>query len=366
MNKQILINSPIGFTGYGIAGYNIVKELINIQYPVHLFPISVQRFGTQFILESEEDNDTFNELLEKQIKEPFDPTGACVRIWHQFDLAERIGRGKYIGFPFFEIDEFNIREKVHLSIPDELVVASQWAKSIIEDNNINIKTSVVPLGVNSELFDYKLCKPKSDADPYVFICMGKWEIRKGYDILAELFNQAFDINDNVQLWILASSHKSCFSEKELNEWHGYYENTKLKDKIKIFPRLQTQKEVASVISQADCGIFMCRAEGWNLDLLEVMTMDKPVITTNYSAHTEYCDSQNAFLVNIDEKEDAYDGKWFHGFGKWAKIGQNQKDQAIEYMRYVYKNNIRNNPKGIETGQKFSWNNTVKTLIQCID
>ena len=98
----------------------------------------------------------------------------------------------------------------------------------------------------------------------------------------------------------------------------------------------------------------------------MMSMNKPVIATNYSAHTEFCNDKNCMLINIDKLEPAFDGKWFNGDkGNWAKFEEKQIEQTINWMRYVYKNNIRDNKYGIETGKKFTWNNTVNQLISHI-
>jgi glycosyltransferase involved in cell wall biosynthesis len=136
-------------------------------------------------------------------------------------------------------------------------------------------------------------------------------------------------------------------------------------KIKIFPRLNTQEEVAQLMSYADCGIFPSRAEGWNLELLEMMAMNKPVITTNYSAHTAFCNEKNSFLVEITDLELANDNKYFRNFGKWAKIGDKEIDQFKEFMRHAYKNRINTNPNGLEMAEKLSWSNATDALIQCI-
>ena len=57
-----------------------------------------------------------------------------------------------------------------------------------------------------------------------------------------------------------------------------------------------------------------------------------------------------------------DNIWFHGkSGNWATIGQNQIDQAIEYMRYVYKNNIRTNNNGLKTAQNLTWQKTANII-----
>jgi glycosyltransferase involved in cell wall biosynthesis len=362
MNKSILINSPIGYTGYGVVGWNIAKELYGRKdIDLTVFPISVQKFGDVPKLDSEEESKQLHDMVVKN----FDPKGTCIKIWHQFDLAERIGTGKYIAFPFFELDTFNPRELIHLKVPDRLIVASQWAKDILINQNINSQIDVVPLGVNTDIFDHNICKDKNDDDPYIFMVGGKWEIRKAYDVLLQVFTKAFTKDDNVELWIAASSDKTCFSEKELTDWHNYYLTSPLKDKITIIPRVKTQKDVAEKMSRADCGIFLSRAEGWNLELLEMMSMGKPIITTNYSAHTEFCNKDNANLIDITELEPAYDGKWFFGTGNWAKLGDSQLDHAVELMRQMYKAKTRKNPEGIKTGQKFSWKNSVDQLLKCI-
>ena len=74
------------------------------------------------------------------------------------------------------------------------------------------------------------------------------------------------------------------------------------------------------MSQADCGVFPAKAEGWNLDLLEMMSCGKSTIATNYSGHTEFCNKENCYLVDLPEMETAEDGKWFRGQGEWGKIG----------------------------------------------
>ncbi len=121
------------------------------------------------------------------------------------------------------------------------------------------------------------------------------------------------------------------------------------------------------MNQTDCGIFPARAEGWNLELLEMMSCGKSVIATGYSGHTEFCDDDNCMIVETGELEDAQDGKWFRGQGKWASIGDKQIDQMAEYMREVHKlkqkDDLKINQNGIETAKKFSWTNTANKIVE---
>jgi glycosyltransferase involved in cell wall biosynthesis len=124
------------------------------------------------------------------------------------------------------------------------------------------------------------------------------------------------------------------------------------------------------MASTDCGIFPSRAEGWNLELLEMMSCGKHVIATDYSAHTEFCTQENSLLVTIEEKETAYDGKWFTGnCGEWAKLGDNQVEQMVVHMRDIHKrkqsDSLGINKGGVATAKKFSWSNSAAKAIEAI-
>jgi len=352
---NINLAAPINSTGYGIASFNIIKALNASGNTISYFPIG------QPSVESQSDHDYVIQILKQRylcdINAPF------LKIWHQFDLLEHVGRGKYFAFPFFELDTFNDIEINSLRVPNGIFATSKWAANIIS-NHVNTPTFVAPLGVDLSLFDpvkYNNVSPSSDK--YVFINIGKWEVRKGHDILLELFTNAFPNNNNVELWILASETTNSYSSPtEIQQWKNMYKH----DNIKIFSGFNNHADIAKLISQANCGIFPSRAEGWNMELLECMAMNKPVIATNYSAHTEFCNTDNSYLVDILNTEKANDGKAFVGQGNWAKIGASEKDQFIDHMRYMVNNNIVNNNAGVNTARQLSWTNTAQTILNHIN
>lgn len=348
--------SAIGYTGYGMAGINFLRCLSD-NHDVALFPIG------QLHPESQDDSAVCMKAFEKQ--ESYDIDAPCLKIWHQFDLASRIGKGKFFAFPFFELTLLTKKEIHHLNNVDEIIVTCDWAKTVLEQNGVNKKINIVPLGVNTKIFDHTMKSSLKQNDKFIFMNIGKWEVRKGHDLLIHWFNDIFTEKDDVELWIEASSSEYAFSQQELDKWHKLYSDCKLSSKVKIFPRLNTQAEIAQLMSYADCAIFPTRAEGWNLELLEMMAMNKPVITTNYSAHTAFCNKDNAMLVDIDELETANDNKYFHGFGKWAKIGEKQAQQFKDYMLHTYKNRINTNEAGLKTATQLSWENATSTLVECI-
>lgn len=345
--------APICDTGYGIASFNILKKLYQ-SVEVALYPI-----GHPF-LSSSEDMEIVNKCLQK--RSPNDWT--CLKIWHQHDLYSRIGGGRYIGFPIFELSSFDANEKLSLQHCDRLFVCSQWAKDTVL-NNINYKEEniyVVPLGVDSDRFSTNITTNRSTT---VFFNCGKWSKNKGHDILVNCFNSAFNYDDDVELWMMCDN---IFIGEKNKEWQKLYKESKLGDKIRFIPRQNHHKDVARIMSMTDCGVFPARGEGWNLELLEMMACGKHVIATNYSGHTEFCNKDNCNLIEIDNLETAFDGVFFDGTkGFWAELSNNQIDQTISHMREVHarkqSGTLGLNLSGVETARKFSWDNTLQKILE---
>ncbi len=351
---MINIISPINPLGYGVAGLNIVKSLY--QNP-EVDKVCLWLIG-QAQLTTHEDQQIVQQCLGNGYNPDFN--APCIRIWHQHDMSQFVGRGEKIGFPFFELDKFSEQEKYQLNNGiDKLFVSSNWAKTICVDQLTlpEEQIRVVPLGVDNDIFKPK---PFEETNKTIFFNCGKWEVRKGHDILCNLFNKAFEKEDEVELWMMTSN--PFLSEKEDAEWKNMYLNSKLGDKIKFIDRQTTHEEVYNIMCKTTCGIFPSRAEGWNLELLEMMACGKQVITTNYSAHTEFCNENNSMLVPITKTETAYDGKWFHGkTGNWASISETEITMFVDMMKHVHKNH-QFNKSGAETGKQFSWRNTAQSIL----
>lgn len=356
IDKKINCMFPINTLGYGVAGLNIFKELIK---NVHA---SLFCIGNPEIY-NKDDHDAV--LFGMQNAQLFEYNAPCIKIWHQHGMAEFIGRGERIGFPFFELDEFSKIEKHHLKSLDKIFVTSKWAKNIcINQLNVDDKiVHVVPLGVDINIFQPNILNDEEQEKTIFFNC-GKWEIRKGHDVLCDIFCSAFDKDDNVELWMMCDN--PFLDKEESDKWKSLYLESKLGDKIKFINRVKSHNEVYNIMQKIDCGVFPSRAEGWNLELLEVLACGKHVITTNYSAHTEFCDNNNSHLVDIQCTEKAYDGKWFLGnHGNWAKISQKEIDLFVDYMRSVHKNKKCINFAGIATGNTFTWEDTAKKVLEYV-
>lgn len=348
------IVAPINQLGYGVTGLNIVKHMA-AKRKTALWCLGQPQVTNQ------EDANIISQCLKNASFLDFD--APCIKIWHQHDMSQFAGKGRRIGFPIFELDEFSELEKHHLNSLDSLFVCSQWAKNVAI-NNLTLSPEnihVIPLGVDSEIFTPKNNQEYSKT---IFFNCGKWEIRKGHDIIPEIFSKAFNEDDNVELWMMCQN--PFLKPEEETAWRNLYLKTKLGSKIRFIDRVNTQKEVYNIMCQTDCGLFPARAEGWNLELLEMMACGKHTIATNCAAHTEFCNNTNCRLIDIDSYETAYDGQWFHGtHGRWAKLGQDQIDQAVEHCRAIHtlkQGELDQNKAGINTAKTFTWDNSTKHIL----
>jgi len=340
--------------GYGQVGHNIFKQLIKLGQDVTAFPIG--------LVEPEMSNEVAPYWYGTNPAWSGRSTRS-LRIYHQNDVHPRVGPGKHIGLPIFELDTFCQQELSSMSLCDELITCSKWAQEILRENVV-VPVNVVPLGIDPTIF-FPCIEPKTPQT--IFLSVGKWEIRKGHNFTIDSFNKAFNSSDNVELWMMCDNP---FLEDGGKQWVNMCRTSKLSSKIKIIPRQATHENVYYIMSKADVGLFPARAEGWNLELLEMMAIGKQVICTNYSAHTEFADESNSHQIHITDKESAFDDIWFHNNGYWAHLGDDQQSQYVEHLRNLHKlkqeKNLRVNHAGIETGKKFTWENSAKQLIKILE
>jgi len=278
-----------------------------------------------------------------------------------------IGNGLRCLFTIFELDRLTSAELECLRSMDRIFVCTRWAQGVLVAHGLRLETvRVVPLGIDRSIFSPALGAAQPTSSETVFANIGKFELRKGHDVLVEAFNLAFGPKDPVRLLIHGCNH--MLGEAFNRFWIDHCKSTRLGGKITIVERpFASHVEVAGFMAQADCGVFPARAEGWNLELLEMMALGKTVIATDYGGHTEFANPENCLLVKISELEDAHDGVKFAGQGRWARLGPEQLEQLVVHLRAVHQRkqsgDLGTNHAGIATARRFSWENSAQRLVE---
>jgi glycosyltransferase involved in cell wall biosynthesis len=358
---KLNFNAPLNLsTSYGGLSLNIFSQLESLGVKCVLWPIG----GLE--CQQELRNSVQNALNRQLEYSKNDPT---LRIYHQFSLAERPAGNPTFGFPIFELRQFTPQEKVHLNSVDHLLVASAWGKEVIGDNGINVPVTVVPLGVDRTIFHEGVPTSRLGEivnNTTIFLNIAKWEVRKGHDILPEVFRMAFSPTDNVKL--VMHPHNPFIGD-ENKRWQDYYKSI-LGDQVIFTPgRFGSTQDMARLIADSDCGLYPSRAEGWGLPELETLSMGKWLIGTNYAGHTEFLNNENSLLTTPEGYEPAHDKPWFYGQGEWAKLSQDNLDELVNYMRLVHKmkqdGQLKLNTHGVETAKRLSWQNTANIIREAL-
>lgn len=242
-------------------------------------------------------------------------------------------------------------------------LSSCWAKSVASKYLKEEKIKVVPLGVDS---DFKPLDIKK-RNKCIFFNVNKFEKRKGHDLLPIFFSKAFpkgsEAYKEVELWMMpnAESLPQDYTEYWL-KFYSQFEN------IRILPKVSKNKLI-TLINSCHCGIFISRAEAWNLPLLEFMACGVKSICTNYSGHTEFCNDNNSYLIEPKGMEEAKDGYWFNGGGNWLNLSL-LENEIIDRLRHVYslwkKSAIEKDIFCIDTASKFTWKNTANKIIESVE
>lgn len=355
---DINLIAPLNQLGYGVVGYNVLKALSAANHGIAYFPIGDIKWSGDPMLKGLIDSVRHNATF-------YTPTAPCLRIWHQHELDMFVGSPR-IGWPIFELNKFTDREKHHLRSVDKLFVCSNWAKEVVS-KELNIDASVIPLGVDTKTFYYDKAevdkRPEWTRATTIYLNVGKWEVRKGHNELLEAFNKAFEPTDDVELWMI---NDNPFIGHENEEWKRKYSNSKMGRNIKFLPRFESHDSLRKVFHHVDAGLFPSKAEGWNLEIPEMMACGVNIIATNYSGHTEFVNEKNTRLLDVTGMELAKDGKWFHGQGEWCVFSV---DQLVSHMRDVHdakqSGKLSLNDAGIETAKNLSWTNTVKRIEEVL-
>jgi len=346
--KKINIVCPVNQLGYGIVSTNIVKEIAK-KLDVFLWPIGQ-------IDKSINDYQFFEDLNKKS--DFYDKDAPSLKIWHQNDLSMHPSKGIRTALPIFELEPLQKHEVHQMNCMDIIFLPTQWAVDIAINSGVKTKIFKTPFGVDHSIFD----KPKQalNKNKFTFLNVGKWEIRKGHDILIKAFQKAFPSDNDVEL--IMHCDNPFLNEEERNNWESYYSSDK---RIKISHRFKTQQELFELMSYADCGVFPARAEGWNMELAEMLSMGKNCIATNATAHKEFVNNEICELINVDKLVKAYDNKWFFGQGYWPNLDDNFINQFASKMAKV--KNLKNNfnKKAYDEMKKLTWEKTASLITDYI-
>ncbi len=293
-----------------------------------------------------------------------------------FNTICKIWGDKNYGYTFFEneLNKFSVENSKKFV---KIIGGSSWNKTKLLEKGINNSDMLIQ-GIDPELF-YPI-EHKKDEDLFVIFSGGKFELRKGQDLLLKaikILHEKYDdivlINAWYNMWprsmeLFANSPHIKFELKGNNwtEWmqHIYEINGINSEKI-ITLELTENSKLRNLYSQTDIGVFPNRCEGGtNLVLMEYMACGKPVIATNATGHTDILTNSNAILLNQNKPLRLMNNNQI-----WAEWVEPSLDELIAQIEFAYHNRSSIRQTGKIAGEymkNFTWEKSAQNLVKLIE
>lgn len=260
-----------------------------------------------------------------------------------------------IGYTMFEGNTVPKNWVNFCNMMDCVIVPSSFCKTIFSIAGIN-NVQIVPLGVNKNFHPNK-----KQNNRFVFLSIGTWVDRKGWDILLNAFVKEFDGHNDVILQIKTSDSTKC--EKDLV--CDYLGTLPKLPKIAICNAKLNEDLIPKLYQQADCYVLPSYGEAFSLTYLEALACGIPVIATNYGGHLDYLDNTNCNLIDVEQMVQLTErtvkiNQMYHGLS-FAKPSESH---LRKLMRNVYEN--RNQLKidnGLKTVENYSWSSAAKKIVK---
>lgn len=154
--------------------------------------------------------------------------------------------------------------------------------------------------------------------------------RKNPEGAIRAFAEALSDKKNAMM-VLKTVASSEFPGR-VQELRGLVDGLGLADKVKFFDDYLTQRDVLNLTNACDVYISLHRAEGFGLGIAEAMSLGKPVIVTDYSSTTEFCNASNSIPVGYKiVKMGASDNKLYSAAEKWAEPDVDGAAQSLSSL-----------------------------------
>jgi glycosyltransferase involved in cell wall biosynthesis len=127
--------------------------------------------------------------------------GIALYIGGMHDFPRLPGRFR-IGYAVFETTRLPERLLRAFDGLDQVWVPTTWCRAQLIRNGIDpARIRIVPEGVDTDTFSPGPERRADDGAPFRFLCVGKWETRKGQEELIRTFVRTFGPDENVELII---------------------------------------------------------------------------------------------------------------------------------------------------------------------
>ena len=217
-----------------------------------------------------------------------------------------------VGYTFFEENVLapEYMENARRSF-DLVVTGSRWCEEVLRQHGLTNVSTVIQ-GVDPTIFNASHAEKEFMQDKFVLFSGGKFELRKGQDLVLRAFKVLHDRYPDVMLitsWYnhwAASMHTMSASPHirftpESGDYHALMHRTMVDNGINpervITLPPSPNIMMTRVYRNTDIGVFPNRCEGGtNLVMMEYMACGKPVVASYNTGHKDVLTTSNSLML----------------------------------------------------------------------
>lgn len=265
------------------------------------------------------------------------------------------GFDAYIGITMFETDRLPVGWADACNRMDEIWVPATFNRDTFITAGVNpAKLQVIPFGLDTNVYDPAKVTPLDIPEKrgFTFLSVFQWSKRKGWDILLKAYLSVFSADDDVSLIIRAYSGN--IKEPTLRERLDAYITGLGYDLCRIPPIVLVEQFIAesdmpALYAAADAFVLPTRGEGWGIPFMEAMAMGRPVIGTRWSAHLDFMNDANSYLIDIEglvpvDPEQTQENPFYTSDQQWAEPSVTH---TAALMRHVFEQQTEAMAKGAQ-------------------
>ncbi|MBC8205374.1 MAG: glycosyltransferase [FCB group bacterium] len=277
------------------------------------------------------------------------------------------GYAKYIGYTMFEMADVSRKWIDSCRYMDEIWVPSSFNRDTFARGGYpKEKIKIVPIGIDIEVYNPDKVVPMliPGIKGFNFLANFQWSKRKGWDILLQAYLKAFTKDDDAALVIRAYHSDGSSIEDRIRKYvaHLGYDINQI-PRIAVVSERISEKNMPSLFKACQAYVLPTRGEGWGLPYMEAMAMSLPVLATRFSAHLDFMNDDNSYLIDklgtesVDE-EQLTDNPVYLG----TSWGIPSLEHTAELMRHVYDNREEAANKGVKARKDIMNNWTIEHQI----
>jgi glycosyltransferase involved in cell wall biosynthesis len=246
-------------------------------------------------------------------------------------------RGRIIQWVVFETTQVSAGVLGNIQQADQIWVPSEWGRDILIAHGTDPDIiHVVPEGVDA---DQHWPAPKSVTGALRFLFVGKYEQRKSVTELIDAFDQAFTINDGVELivktnYFVHDADRVLRLQQQINRIN--------RADIMAHWGYMTPEEMLMLYRSSHVFVFPTKGEGWGLPIIEAAAQGLPIVTTLCTAQQDYlrpiatsCEFVDWDLVPVDCPDYRFYYPDNETWGSWAQPRQQSLVDALRRVKHNY-------------------------------